>query len=266
VRVPSLTVALPIHDAERFLAECIRSIKAQTFEDFEVIAVLDGCTDRSEELLRDMQDARFLIFKKDQKEGLSSALNWVLAHATTPLIARMDADDVMHAHRLERQYEFMSREPSVDILGTWFDYIDENGKFVKKAFRFPTTHEEIRRGFRVRGSIGHPTVMYRADRIRQVGGYPLEFQVAEDLVLWLKCLAADLRFANLPEVLLHYRLTRMQATRKRHAEMGRMTNIAYARYGPEIWGDDAPDFEYEAPLSRRILKRLRRLLRKKARP
>lgn len=262
--MPSLTVALPIHDAERFLAECIRSIKAQTFEDFEVIVVLDGCTDRSEELLRDMQDARFLIFKKDQKEGLSSALNWVLAHATTPLIARMDADDVMHAHRLERQYEFMSREPSVDILGTWFDYIDENGKFVKKAFPFPTTHEAIRQGFRVRNSMGHPTVMYRTKRIDSVGGYSMDFHAAEDLALWLKCLAADLRFANLPEVLHSYRLSRTQVTRRGYADLAQLTNSAYALYGRAIWGKDAPDFEFDLPLGQRVLKKLRRLLKKRS--
>jgi len=264
--MPLLTVALPIHNAERFLAECIRSIKVQTFEDYEVIAVLDGCTDRSEELLRDMQDARFLIFKKDQKEGLPSALNWVLAHAATALIARMDADDVMHLQRLERQYEFMAREPSVDILGTWFDYIDENGKFVKKAFPFPTTHEAIRQGFRVRNSIGHPTVMYRTERIRRVGGYSLDFHAAEDLALWLKCLAADLRFANLPEVLHRYRLTGTQATRRRYTELAQMTNLAYVLYGRTIWGEDAPDFEFDLPLGRRVLKKLRRLLRKKSNP
>ncbi len=262
--MPLLTVALPIHNTERFLAECIRSIRAQTFEDFEVIAVLDGCTDGSEEILRDMQDGRFLIVKKDQKEGLSSALNWVLAHAATPLVARMDADDVMRAQRLERQYDFMLRELTVDILGTWFDYIDETGEFVKKAFPFPTTHDTIKQSFRVQTSIGHPTVMYRTERIRQVGGYPMDFHVAEDLALWLKCLAADLRFANLPEVLLHYRVTEAQATRKRYAELARLSNLAYAMYGRAIWGENAPEFELGLPLGRRVLKKLRRLLRKKS--
>jgi glycosyltransferase involved in cell wall biosynthesis len=259
--MPALTIALPIHNAERFLAECIRSIQAQTFEDFEVLAVLDGCTDGSERILEEMRDSRYVTVKNDVKQGLSSVLNQVISQASTPLIARMDADDVMHIQRLERQYEFMLREPSVDILGTWFDYIDEHGKFVKKAFPFPTTHEEIKKGFRVRNSMGHPTVMYRTERIRQVGGYPLDFHAAEDLALWLKCLTSDFRFANLPEALHHYRVSEMQVTRTKYAEIVKLTNLAYSMYGRAIWGKDAPEFEFGLPLGRRALKRLRRILR-----
>ena len=94
----------------------------------------------------------------------------------------------------------------------------------------------------------------------------MDFHAAEDLALWLKCLAADLRFANLPEILHRYRLTGTQATRRRYTELAQMTNFAYALYGPTIWGKDAPEFEFGLPLGRRVLKKLRRLLGKKSHP
>lgn len=260
MRTRAVTVALPVYNGERFLAECLRSIKAQTLEDFEVIAVLDGCTDRSEEILMDMRDERFVVVKKERHEGLASALNYVLAHASAPLIARMDADDVMHPERFERQFECLAREPQIDVLGTWFDYINEKGKRVKKAFPFPSAHEEIKRDFRVRNSIGGPTTMYRTERIRQMGGYRTDFPLAQDLALWLKCLVADFRLTNLPAVLYSYRRYGAQASRQRRAEQLRLTNLAYALYGPEIWGDDAPRFELGLPLGRRILKRLKHVL------
>jgi glycosyltransferase involved in cell wall biosynthesis len=260
VRTAAVTVALPIYNGERFLAECIRSIKAQTFEDFEVIAVLDGCTDRSEEILMDMRDERFSVIKEDRNEGLAAALNHALADASAPLIARMDADDAMRPDRFEQQFEWLAHEPQIDVLGTWFDYINEKGKRVQKAFPFPTMHEDIKRGFRVRNSIGGPTVMFRTERIRRIGGYRTDFPLAQDLALWLSCLAADFHLANLPTVLYSYRRYGAQASRQRRAEQLRLTNLAYTQYGPEIWGGDAPESERGLPLGRRIVKKLRRIV------
>jgi len=260
VRTPAITVALPVYNGERFLAESIRSIKAQTFEDFEVIAVLDGCTDRSEGILMDMRDERFLVVKKERNEGLAAALNHALADASAPLIARMDADDAMHPERFERQFEWLAQEPQVDILGTWFDYIDENGKRVKKAFPFPTTHEDIKQDFRIRNSIGGATVMFRTEPIRRIGGYRTDFPLAQDLVLWLSCLAADFHLANLPAVLYSYRQYGAQASRQRRAEQLRLTKLAYAQYGSEIWGNDAPEFEFGLPLGHRIVRKLKRVM------
>lgn len=68
--VQPLSVKLPIYNAERFLAECIRSIQGQTFGDFEVIAVLDGCSDRSEEILMDLKDERFHVIKHETNLGV----------------------------------------------------------------------------------------------------------------------------------------------------------------------------------------------------
>jgi glycosyltransferase involved in cell wall biosynthesis len=262
VRTVPIALTLPIHNAEHFLTECIHSIRQQTFGDFEVIALLDGCTDRSEEILMDMRDSRFVTLKTEHREGLTSALNRILPHASAPLIARMDADDVIDPRRLELQFEFMTRENEIDVLGTWFDYIDESGKRVRKAFPFPARHEDIKRGFRLRNSIGGATVMFRAERIRQAGGYPQEFPLGQDLALWLKCLSMNYRFANLPTVLYSYRQHGKQSSKERRAEQLRFTNLAYATYGKAIWGDDAPHFELSAPLPRRIIRRLKRLLKR----
>jgi glycosyltransferase involved in cell wall biosynthesis len=258
--LPLVSVTLPIYNAEPYLAECIESIKAQTFTDFEVIAVLDGCLDRSEKILMDLKDDRFVVVKKERNEGLVAALNYVIFNTTAPLIARMDADDLMLPTRLEKQVAFMQQNPDVDVLGTWFDYTDPEGKPLRPAFRFPTVHDEIVRAFRRYNALGHPTVMFRADRVRAVGGYAVNVPYSEDLTLWLKCLAAGYRFATLPEVLLTYREHRGQLTRQRRSETFRLANLAYQQFGPQIWRDDPPDIEFGAPLHRRIARRIRRIL------
>ncbi|MBU0509283.1 glycosyltransferase [bacterium] len=261
--VQPLSVKLPIYNAERFLAECIRSIQGQTFGDFEVIAVLDGCSDRSEEILMDLKDERFHVIKHETNLGVVTALNEAIALARAPLIARMDADDIMLPERLKKQVEFMTAYPEVAMLGTWFDTINESGSIVKKSFPFPTDHDEIKRAFRRYNVIGGPTMCMRVEPIRAIGGYAAEMPYADDLTLSLQCLAAGYRFANLPEVLLHYRISRGQLMERRREETFRMTNRAYAKYGPLIWGDDAPEYELGAPLHRRIMKKLRRLARGK---
>jgi glycosyltransferase involved in cell wall biosynthesis len=260
---PSITLCLPIYNAERFLAEAIRSIQAQTYPDFLVIAVLDGCTDRSEEILMDLKDNRFEVVKKERNEGVVAASNLVIAKTQTLLGGRMDADDVMHPQRLEKQVHYMSSHPEIDVLGTWFDYIDAEGRKVKDAFPFPATHEELRQAFRIRNSIGGPTVAFRTERLRAIGGYENQESHAEDLTLWLKCLANGFRLANLPEVLHHYRLSDVQASVRNQSEIWAMTNAMYRRYGRLIWGDDAPDYELGAPLWRRVRRKFLRMFRAK---
>ncbi|MDD5088925.1 MAG: glycosyltransferase [bacterium] len=258
---PPLSVKIPIYNAERFLAECIRSIQAQTFGDFEVIAVLDGCTDRSEEILMELKDERFRVIKHETNRGVVAALNTAVELARAPLLARMDADDVMLPERLRKQVEFMNEHDEVTILGTWFDTIDNQSRVVKRVFPFPATHDEIHSAFRRYNAIGGPTMCMRVERIRAIGGYAATEPYADDLTLCLQCLAAGYRFANLPEVLLHYRRSPNQLMQRRRTETLRMTNLAYAKYGPLIWGQDAPEFELGAPLHRRVLKKLRRLAR-----
>lgn len=256
-----LTISLPIYNAERYLTECVESIKAQTFGDFEVYCVLDGCTDRSEQILMDLKDARFTIHRKPTNEGIVPALNYILEHAAGDLIARFDADDIMVPQRLAVQLEYLAGHPDVDILGSWFDYIDEEGRVVREAERFPQHHVDIKAGFRQQNCIGGPATIYRKADILRDGGYDPDFPIGEDLTLWLKCLANGLRFANLPQVLVHYRLHATQSSGKGRRRMLELTDRAYALYGPRIWGEDAPEFHLSDPLWKRGLRKIGKTLK-----
>jgi len=260
---PLVTLSLPIYNAERFLAEALQSIKAQTLADFNVYAVLDGCTDRSEEILMDLKDERFIVVKKEQNEGQTPAGNLGLFRGRGEFFGRTDADDLMHPEKLERQVRFLNEHPDVDIVGTYFDLINEHGVHIREAFPFPTTHEAIREGFRVRNSMGGSVALCRRSKIVAVGGYDPAHRQGADLELWLHCLAAGCRFANLPEVLYHYRQHDAQVSVHRRSTILNLTNLAYRRYGPLIWGDDAPEVEFGAPLHRRAWRRLKRFFQAK---
>ena len=93
---PLVTIGLPVYNTEKYLAECIESIKAQTLRDFEVIAILDCPTDHSAEILRKHADSRFRILENERNLGLAATMNRALQECSTVYLARMDADDKMY--------------------------------------------------------------------------------------------------------------------------------------------------------------------------
>jgi len=233
-----VTIILPVYNAERFLEEALRSILGQTGYEFAVIAVDDGSTDRSFEILRDLADERFTILKRRENHGLVSALNLAISRVATPLAARMDADDIMAPNRLAAQLGFMRENPPVDVCGTYFDYIDASGVSVGGAMQFPVQPAEVVEAFKTFTAIGHPTAMFKVDRIRQTHLYQERFKHAEDYALWLECLSMGMIFANLPQVLLHYRVHKGQVSQQYTEIQRESTRKAREEYGPRIWGGD----------------------------
>lgn len=256
---PLLTVGLPVYNAEAYLAECIESIKAQTLRDFVVIAVLDGPTDRSAEILRKHADARFQIIENPSNLGLAATCNRLLELCETELLARMDADDIMFPERLERQYEFMQVHPEIDVLGTYVEEVNELGEVLRPPFPLGQTPEDLREEFRIRCALFHPSIVLRVPRIRALGGYP-DTRVAEDLILFLRGLANGYKYANIPLPLLKYRIHQQSLMNREREPSYRVNDAAYAEYGPLIWGDRAPDFVAGLTPFERLKRRLKRNL------
>ncbi|HSD67805.1 MAG TPA: glycosyltransferase family 2 protein, partial [Vicinamibacteria bacterium] len=116
--MPRVSVLLPVRDAAATLGACLDSLAAQTLADHEVVAVDDGSRDGSGEILRARggEDPRLRVFPGPRR-GLVSALNRALAEARAPLVARMDADDVVRSERLLLPAERLERDAAVDVLG-----------------------------------------------------------------------------------------------------------------------------------------------------
>ncbi len=223
---------MPVYNAEEYLAEAVRSILEQTFAEFEFIAVDDGSTDRSLEILHGFAaaDPRLRIVTRPHA-GIVGALNDGLAAAGGSLIARMDADDVSLPHRLSRQVDFMRAHPECVASGSAMEVMDPHGAPI---CRFPcaTSHEEMDSipFSRRQSGIFHPTAMMRTEAVRQVGGYRKQFEWVEDFDLWLR-LAERGRLANLNEVLVRYRVHRKSVSHLRAAEQLRRADLALIEAG-----------------------------------
>ncbi len=209
---------LPVRDAAGTLAACLDSLRAQTFGDFEVIAVDDASRDASATMLSAAaaEDPRVHVLAGGH--GLVASLNAAARAARGDLLARMDADDVALPERLARQVAALASEPAVDILGCRVSVLDHGGRDnegMKAYVRWSNTlvtHEAMADDILVESPLVHPSVMMRAAALRALSGYR-GFDGPEDYDLWLRALAAGLRFGKVPEVLVQWRDTPSRLSR-----------------------------------------------------
>ena len=202
---PALSVLLPVYNGERFLAEAIESILAQTFTDFEFIIINDGSRDGSSTIIDDYaaRDARIRAFHQDNR-GLVETLNGGIALARAPLIARMDADDISLPRRFELQIRRFESRPDLAAVGGCIILIDEAGKLIHRI-DYPTGGAALRRFLERASPLAHPAVIMRRDIVCGLGGYRRQYKYAQDYDLWLRMHDAGYAIENVDEPVLHYR-------------------------------------------------------------
>lgn len=220
--LPAISVVLPVYNAEAFVREAVESILAQTFTDFELIAINDGSTDGSGEILKELtaRDSRMVLIDRPNG-GLVSALNEGIQRARAPLIARMDADDVAMPERFALQYARMTAEPTIGVLGSFIRIIDKAGQFVRLG-DYPVTPEATARFLEHGSPLAHPSVMMRKEAVMNVGGYRAVFSHCEDYDLWLRISELGYAIVNLPRPLLNYRVhgANVSAVHREAQELG----------------------------------------------
>jgi len=200
---PRVSILLPVYNGERFLAKTVRSLLEQTFRDFEIVAVDDGSTDGSVELLQRFPDARIRIERNGRNLGLIATLNRGLTLCRGEYIARMDADDIALESRIEKQVDYLDRHPRCVVVATGRIAIDHNDDEVA-SFNRPATGSALIRWKLLTGNfITHPTVMLRKSALPP-SLFEEKYRHAEDYAAWLK-LCSNGEIDVLPERLLKYR-------------------------------------------------------------
>jgi len=208
--VPALSVLIPARNAAATVEDALASVAGQTFTDWEALVVDDGSSDDTAELVARwaQRDRRFRLLRQDTPCGIVPALNRAVAEACAPVLARMDADDVSHPDRFERQLARLV-VGDVQAVGCQVRYFPRE-QVAGGALRYEAwlnsviTPEEHDRDVFVECPLAHPTLMIQADALHLVGGYRSRAW-AEDYDLLLRLWEAGCRMAKVPEVLLHWR-------------------------------------------------------------
>nr|PZN89989.1 MAG: glycosyl transferase family 2 [bacterium] len=207
---PRLSILLPCRDAARYVGDAIASLEAQTFTDYEVLAVDDGSADGTAGLLEAWaaRDPRVRVIRTPRR-GLVPALAAALAAARGEFIARMDADDVAEPERFARQVALLDARPDVVACGTRVRYfpreaVRDGARRYERWLNSLIEPEDLARDIFVECPIAHPALVARRAAVLAVGGYR-DPGWPEDYDLVLRLWAAGGRLANMPEVLLHWR-------------------------------------------------------------
>ena len=109
--MPSISVIVPVYQAEKFLRDCVESVRRQTFSDWELLLVDDGCTDGSPALCDELarEDDRIRVFHKERNSGVSETRNVGLDHVRGTYIAFLDSDDQYEPQCLETLWNLRER-------------------------------------------------------------------------------------------------------------------------------------------------------------
>lgn len=219
----AVIMSLYKNDRLKYVKQAVESILGQTYKDFDYYIQFDGVIDVNVEIyLRGLKDERIKISARSENKGLAYSLNELLRIVMPKgyeYIARMDADDISMPDRFEKQLAYLEMHPEVDMVGGAINEIDENGDNRGKITKYPCRPEECRAFFAKRNPVAHPTVMFGRSFFEKAGWeYPTDFVRNEDTRLWHEGYKHGCVIANLPDVLLNFRMTDAMFTQRRNGK------------------------------------------------
>lgn len=200
------------NDNVEYVKLAVESILHQTFKDFDFFIQFDGLVkEEVETYLVGQQDVRIKISRRTENKGLAQSLNELLIFVKNQnysYIARMDADDISILDRFMKQITYLENHQEIDMVGGAINEINEVGHDRGKVTRYPCEPNECRAFFAKRNPVAHPTVMFRRSFFEKVDWeYPTDYNRNEDTRLWHEGYKHGCLIANLPDVLLNFRVT-----------------------------------------------------------
>jgi glycosyltransferase involved in cell wall biosynthesis len=199
-----VSIVMPVRDAVETVGDAIESILAQTWRDWELVAVNDGSTDATAGILSAYarQDSRIRIISTPPL-GIARALQAGCDASAGAWIARMDGDDLMHPERLRRQIEYTREHPEVGVVSGQVRYGGHSPGYAAHVdwVNGLRTHGEMFLRRFVEAPVAHPSVMFRRELMERHGGYR-DGDFPEDYELWLRWMEAGVRFGKVPDEIL----------------------------------------------------------------
>jgi len=216
---PKISVIVPVYNVEKYLRECVDSVLAQTFKDFELILVDDGSPDNSGKICDEYaaKDSRVRVFHK-ANGGVSSARNFGIKESRADYIAFLDSDDWWNFRFLEKMHAVAEKFPNAGCCCCgWFNNVSEDGKTIGMPILLPEYElgaiieiDLIDYAAKNAGTlpIWTGTVLLKKDAVVRAGGFNEDVVFYEDYALWIPvCLRDGSASAFRNEALSFYRQT-----------------------------------------------------------
>ena len=198
-----VTVYIPNHNYEKYFSKAIQSVLDQSYENWELILILDGCTDNSVKiakkyLLKNKSKIRLFVNKKNK--GLQFCCNQALKHASGEYILRLDADDFLNENALLLMSRLLDKNKKLNLVFSDYFYVDEKDKILDV-----NTHTKIKNNNHLLNIPAHGAgSMVRISKLKKLGGYSTSFNAQDGYELWLKILSKN-SIGNITTPLFYYR-------------------------------------------------------------
>lgn len=197
-----VSMLIPVYNKAPWLRECLDSVFAQRFRDFEVVAVDDASTDESLAILRSCRDPRLRIVELEQNMGPAGAANAGMDACRGEYIARLDADDLAVPDRLAIQVAYMDANPQVGASGGAVALFGAQ----QNTWSFPQHNDDCQAQLLFGVPVSQGASIMRRSVLQQHGlrydaAWP---RVGEDWLLWTR-MGRVAHLGNVPQVLIHYR-------------------------------------------------------------
>ncbi|HNY32869.1 MAG TPA: glycosyltransferase family 2 protein [Fibrobacteria bacterium] len=222
---PLVSVVLPFF-RNPLVVEAVESILNQTFRDFELLAIDDCSGNGVARLLDKFDDPRLRLIEKDTNGGENATRNLGISMARGKYIAFQDHDDISYPDRLGKQVAFLESNPDVLGCGTACHYGDAHTPHL-----VPASSRLLRWEMIFNNHVMFPTVMVRSSFAKR---HPFGDMVATDDYRWLFELLQEGEFANLPEILFHYRMQPTSLSREKAEIQLANLDICRARFAESI--------------------------------
>ncbi|MFY0671909.1 MAG: glycosyltransferase family 2 protein [Bacteroidia bacterium] len=223
-----VSVILPFYNAQLTLGKAIESVLSQSFTNFELILVNNNSNDTSLKIARHfaLKDPRIKVVAEGN-QGVRYAMNRGLAQAENELIARIDADDEWFESKLEKQVNYLAKNPKVDVIATQAKYggIGEGLKQYVHWSNSVISEVEINNSIFIESPIINPTVVFRKKLITEHGNYSFGANIPEDYEMFLRWHSNGVRMHKLPQELMQWNDLETRLTRTHKA----YTNDAFNR-------------------------------------
>jgi|GEM_PF-1968786 len=206
-----VSVVMPAYNAEKYIVEAIQSVLQQDFEDFKLIIVNDGSTDKTREIINGCTSNKIITYDLPVNCGNAVARNiGIKLSGDCEYIAVMDADDICHKNRLKRQASFLDENRDIHILGSNIQIFNEELSSPVKTIAHPTEDSSIKpRLLLLNGTaMSHPSSMMRVSFIadnHKLYPPPLRGHLGIDHEFWISCIPNGVKFHALKDVLLFKR-------------------------------------------------------------
>tara|TARA_B100002051_G_C16621929_1_gene578735 strand:+ start:69 stop:1040 length:972 start_codon:yes stop_codon:yes gene_type:complete len=177
-----------VFNGENFLDQALLSIKNQTYQNFEVVIVNDASTDDSLLIINKYSKdfTNYRIINNSNNIGLTRSLNLAAKFAKGEWLARLDADDVCHHSRIDKQLKLCSSKNSIALIGSGCNFIDSDNRFIFKK-NFGQKSAYIRNQLqKVNAFFPHSSALIKKSIFLKMGGYDEFFKYAQDYDLWLR--------------------------------------------------------------------------------